>query len=215
MLQRQSNSLAARAATLDEQLSDKMALAEALQEDRSRLENELTEALVSRQDEARRGSLDGLNQGTAQDPAAEGTNGLTTPHTKDILATAAVAVPPSGVTAVAEAIEAEKSKADAAVAAAEAHSLALTEMTDSLVAEKVDWAEERAARNMEAMRLRARVRGLEEALLGRDARSGDEGGRGESQAALVEDLRRLLRERTRELEGKHVATERLGEGLGR
>lgn len=114
----------------------------------------------------------------------------------------------------AAAMEAAERKAGEAVAAAEARCLALTEMVDSLVAEKVGWEEERTSAAAEAMRLRARARGLEEAVADRGAGDGEDGGVGagdRTQALLVEELRKLLRERTRELEVKSVAMERLGE----
>lgn len=114
--------------------------------------------------------------------------------------------------ALASAVDAAERKAGESVAAAEARCLALAEMVDSLVAEKVGWEEERASAAAEAMRLRARVRGLEEAVANRGAGGGEDGVAGDrKQALLVEGLRKLLRERTRELEVKSVGTERLGE----
>lgn len=112
---------------------------------------------------------------------------------------------------LAAAVDAAERKAGEAVAAAEARCLALTEMVDSLVADKVGWEEERAAAAAEAMRLRARAHGLEEAVVDRGAGDECDGGAGDrKQALLVEELRKLLRERTRELEVKSVAMERLG-----
>lgn len=124
-------------------------------------------------------------------------------------ATEAAAAPMS----LAAAVDAAEREAGEAVAAAEARCLALTEMVDSLVAEKVGWEEERSSAAAEAMRLRARARGLEEAVADYGAGGDvDDGGDGDQkQAPLVGELRKLLRKRTRELEVKSVAMERLGE----
>ncbi|CAN0558199.1 unnamed protein product, partial [Ectocarpus sp. 12 AP-2014] len=202
MLQRQSNSLAARAASLADDLSDKSALIEALQLDRSRLERELAQSRLRHEEgvDAARGD-DGSGQRSAESGACGDESSLPRPEGSG--AATAVAAPPEvdgeAAMALAAAVEAAERKA----AAAEARSLALAEMVDGLVAGKVGWEEERAARAAEALRLRALVRGLEEAA----ALAGEEGG-GRKQ---VEALRELLRERTRELEAKSVAMERLGE----
>ncbi|CAM9900942.1 unnamed protein product [Ectocarpus sp. 6 AP-2014] len=200
MLQRQSNSLAARAASLADDLSDKSALIEALQLDRSRLERELVQSRL-RHDEgvdAARGD-DGWGRRSAESGACGEESSLPRPEGSSA-ATAVAATPEvdgEAAVALAAAVEAAERKA----AAAEARSLALAEMVDGLVAGKVGWEEERAARAAEALRLRALVRGLEEAAA--VAGEGDDGRK------QVEGLRELLRERTRELEAKSVAMERL------
>ncbi|CAN0472868.1 unnamed protein product, partial [Ectocarpus sp. 8 AP-2014] len=200
MLQRQSNSLAARAASLADDLSDKSALIEALQLDRSRLERELVQSRL-RHDEgvdAARGD-DGSGRRSAESGACGDESSLPRPEGSGA-ATVVAATPEvdgEASATLAAAVEAAERKA----AAAETRSLALAEMVDGLVADKVGWEEERAARAAEALRLRALVRGLEEAA----AVAGEEDG-GRKQ---VEGLRELLRERTRELEAKSVAMERL------
>lgn len=202
MLQRQSNSLAARAASLADDLSDKSALIEALQLDRSRLERELAQSRLRHEEgvDAARGG-DGSGQRSAEPGACGDEPSLSRPEGSG--AAAAVVATPEVDGEAAVALKAAVEVSEKKAAAEEARSLALAEMVDGLVAAKVGWEEERAARAAEALRLRALVRGLEEAA----AVAGEEGG-GRKQ---VEGLRELLRERTRELEAKSVAMERFGE----
>lgn len=229
MLQRQSNALAVRAASLEDNLSDKSALVEALQQDRVRLELELELAQArfqSPQDEKddARGHGDCSGHRSAEVSSAgastgEGVISSSLPRlegsgvgTADEAAAAMEAVAAAGT--LSAAVEAAERKAGAAVVAAEARCFALTEMVDSLVAEKVKWEEEKASGAAEALRLRALVRGLEEAAVARGVGDeGDGGGAGGNTQALlvVKGLRKLLRERTRELEVKSVEMERLGE----
>ncbi|CAM9716415.1 unnamed protein product [Ectocarpus sp. 4 AP-2014] len=202
MLQRQSNSLAARAASLADDLSDKSALIEALQLDRSRLERELAQSRLRHEEDvdAARGD-DGSGQRLAESGACGDESSLSRPEGSGAATATAVAATPEVDSEAAVALAAAVKAAERKAAAAEARSLAFAEMVDGLVAGKVGWEEERAARAAEALRLRALVRGLEEAA----ALAGEEGG-GRKQ---VEGLRELLRERTRELEAKSVAMERL------
>lgn len=228
MLQRQSNALATRAASLAEDLSDKSALVEALQQDRARLELEVVQArLQSTQNEKEdsRGHGDDLGHRLTEDSSAGPVTGedeslSLLPRLEEsaigVAATDGAAAMNAAVSAeiLAAAVEDAERKAGAAVAAADSRSLALTEMVDSLVAEKVEWEEERASSAAEALRLRALVRGLEEAVANRGVGDQDDGGGagGSKQALLaVKGLRKLLRERTRELEFKSLAMERLGE----
>eukprot|EP00903_Cladosiphon_okamuranus_P014723 g13643.t1 len=235
-LQRQSNSLAARAASLADDLADKSSMVEALQQDRARLERELAQSRAQSKPRRDQGEHDAGGReeapGAAARPAAfaspgsgedgsplprlGGRSGEATTGEAGAAASAAAAAAgtaieaPGAAETLAAVVEAAERKAGEAVAAADARCLALTEMVDSLVADKVAWEEERAAAAMETMRLRARVRGLEEVAV--DWGAGDEydGGEGDrKQTVLVEELRKLLRERTREVEVKIVAMERL------
>lgn len=236
MLQRQSNSLAARAASLADELSDKSALVEALQRDRSRLEQELARSRPKSPSDNNNEELhnsDVVDQPPGKPIEAEASDhvdgagaNLRFPWSGGDDSTGArraadhVQEAPAMEAALAAgnlaaAVEEAEGKARSAIAAAEARSLALKEMVDSLVLDKVGWEEERAAGAAEALRLRARVRGLEEALVDRE---GDEGGERDGgvsgarkQESVVAGLRKLLRERTRELQVTSVATERLGE----
>ena len=239
-LQRQSNSLAVRAASLADDLADKSSLVEALQKDRARLERELAHSRSQPQPPRDDNDAGGRVSGAVANPAAvvssDGRDGSSLPCSGGsgsgagvvaaIGGKAAAAAGEAGTAAMATAteaaaapmslaaaVDAAEREAGEAVAAAEARCLALTEMVDSLVAEKVGWEEERSSAAAEAMRLRARARGLEEAVA--DCGAGgdiDDGGDGDQkQAPLVGELRKLLRERTRELEVKSVAMERLGE----
>ena len=239
MLQRQSNSLAARAASLADDLADKSALVEALQQDRARLERELAQshsrpsgdgADAPGHGDAREGQHPSPAQAIDTRAADDGDVSPSAPRLDQTGAGNGVAATggetavdgaapgeasaAGTVVALAAAVEEGERKAREAVAAAEARCLALTEMVDSLVAEKVAWEEERTAGAAEAMRLRALVRGLEEAVIDRgvgDEADGNDSGRADGRAQpLVEELRKLLRERTRELEVKSVAMERLG-----
>ncbi|CAM9700671.1 unnamed protein product [Scytosiphon promiscuus] len=232
MLQRQSNSLAVRAAALADELTDKSALVEALQRDRSRLERELAQSRSqSLADEGERNG-DVADQSSETPTAAEASEGSGCGGVRLPLPGSAGGDVPGETRAAgrgaapameaalaagksAAAVEEAESKARVAVAAAEARSLTLQEMVDSLVSEKVGWEEERASGAAEALRLRARVRGLEEALVDRgDAGGGErDGGAGGSRKLelVVVGVRKLLRERTRELEVKGVATDRLAE----
>lgn len=236
MLQRQSNALAGREAALIEQLSDQKAFANALQEERSRLEKELMKAhgdhavllggraaagMTRRSEEGGSdgggggGSISGEQGAAAAAPHAptESTQpplSTTNTETVDFDISDDGNVIAAAEEAIAEASAAAEAKASTAVAAAEARSRALSEMVGNLVSEKVAWEEERAAHAAEAMRLRAHVRGLQEsvATASSSSESGtrkNENGQGPSAA-----LRELLRQRTRELEGKHSAMERLG-----
>lgn len=234
MLQRQSNSLASRAASLEDELSDQTALVEALQMDRLRLEQELDQyhQPTRRPQDPQEVGQNVLDQALAlAAPVAEVADGASSPlkdgnagvcgavdDTTDdksgigmAVAAAVDAVAETPAATLAAAVEAADRKAGAAIAATEARCLALAEMADSLVVEKVEWEEERASRAAEAMRLRARARGLEEAFIEHDVGSKDKTEGGGRQGVLVEGLRRLLRERTRELEVKAVAMETLGE----
>lgn len=217
-LQRQSNSLVGHAACLSEDLSDRTALADALQRERSRLEQELGQA---------NGETQATEFSTPNEDGLTGADGRSAPsvplpgaNTVDAVNGEKVAAgaPDSAETvaiSTAAAIEAVETKASGAVAAAEARSLALEEMVDSLLSEKVEWEEEREARATEAMRLRARARGLEDTIVCRGMREGG-GGRttGPAHETIVQGLRKLLLERTRDVEEMHVSTERLGEVSG-
>lgn len=207
MLQRQSNSLAERAASLEERLSDMTALADALQVDRTRLE----EDLASRSHDAGQEMEDRRVERSDVSDVVKLPGGSVSDGKAPILPHDASDDDHHGDTsaasrALALAMEKAEAKASADIAAAEAHALALSEMTNCLLKEKVDWEEERSMRALEATRLRARVRGLEEA-----EDNGKGGGHGEGQGVLVGRLRELLKERTQELEMRTVETERLGE----
>lgn len=280
MLQRENNGLAARAASLLEDLSDKTALAEALQQERSRLEGELD---CVEQDRSRlEGELGRVEQGRsnleherkalARDTIAEGEerrdgppcqsccevpvasegvagDGVRVNKTNKLRATAIAAA--TADKSPSEAVEAQEKNtttiagaaalvysakleaaelaatevaaaevAAAKVAAAESRTLALSEVIDSLMSDKMEWEEERASRAVEATRLRAQARGLEEANLdqvcGVLGVEGEDGAKGASRhEMLAEGLKGLLRGRTRELEVKSVGMERLGEAWGR
>lgn len=230
MLQRQSNSLAVRAASLADELSDKSALVDALQQDRTRLERELAQSrsTPATTDEGQPNGDDVTDQPSGNPIAAKEAFdfkksggpklSLPVPEGDDNAAGVRKADDHAAATAleaaltagnVAAAVEEAETNARAAVSAAEARSLALQEMVDSLVAEKVGWEEERAKDAAATLRLRARVRGLEEAIV--DHAGGGGGVSGKQELSLAGGLRKLLRERTRELEVTSVATERLGE----
>ncbi|CAM9948815.1 unnamed protein product, partial [Sphacelaria rigidula] len=209
MLQRQSNALAGRVADLSEQLSDKNALADALQAERTRLEQELT------QEARRRYTVPPASAGNGN----ENRGSVATTSSEDFTElaaepdTRAAAVATATAAAAVARISAAEARADAAVLKAEAGTSALSEMVDGLVSEKVQWEEERCAHAAETIRLRARARGLEEALAGNGLVVTEEGrewtvGRGESR---LEALRELLRVRTRDLEAERGVSERLGE----
>eukprot|EP00752_Nemacystus_decipiens_P010849 g9647.t1 len=227
-LQRQSNSLAARAAALADNLADKSSLVEALQQDRARLERELAQSRSRHQrpaDEKGAGEHEAMSSAVAKPANITSSvcgDGSSLPRLEGEGSAAGVVAATGGKTTatdaaaaagtLAAAVDAAERRAGEAVAAAEARCLALTEMVDSLVAEKVGWEEERASAAAEAMRLRARARGLEEAVADRGGAGGEDGGGGggaRNQTLLVGELRKLVRERTRELEVKDVAMERL------
>lgn len=233
MLQRQSNALAGQAAALSEQLSDQEALTYALQQERARLEEELT------QEEDRRHDTDSATSNIIATPTSTSAaiatpSAVMTTNTgnklhhvaggeyTDVVDLGTVHDEMARLAEPAEAAQTERSaaaarKAQALTAAAEARASALGEMVDGLVAEKVQWEEERAARSLEAMRLRARARGLEDALAGTAANhhgGGSDGDKARKEQKRGDDklraLRELLRSRTRELEAEHGVTERLG-----
>lgn len=230
MLQRQSNALAGRVAALSEQLLDQNALADALQNERSRLEQEL--AQQAQRHHSRPVSLGGSGSGgspiaihmasakTGEKSDCKSVSRASADVGVDNVNTATVMGDINGELerpAAAAAAAAAEARADAAVAKAEARASALGEMVDSMVSEKVKWEEERAAYAAKALRLRARNRGLENALAnsaggatgGEDESDADgwRKGRGQGQSAA---LRELLRLRTGELEAKHGTVERLG-----
>lgn len=242
MLQRQSNALAGRVADLSEQLSDKNALADALQAERTRLEQELTQEARRRytvppasagNGNENRGSVATTSPEGFTELAAEPDSNASSANNGDIANSAqpaaaagdhhdsdrsaaqarAAAVATATAAAAVARISAAEARADAAVLKAEAGTSALSEMVDGLVSEKVQWEEERCAHAAETIRLRARARGLEEALAGNGLVVTEEErewtvGRGESR---LEALRELLRVRTRDLEAERGVSERLGE----
>ena len=227
MLQRESNSLASRASFLTEELSDMSALVDALQRDRSRLEEELAQrgpvestragtGCESSAGEGAKAPIAGVASGTSL-LGAEGNVVVDAAAAEDVTAdgaattVAAMAASVAAAETLATKLEASEAKARGDADAAEARCVALNDMVNSLLAEKMSWKEERAASAADALRLRARVSGLEEAVVecsGLDEDGGGaDGGRNE---LLVGELRTLLRDRTRQLEVKTIGMERLG-----
>ena len=218
MLQRESNSLAARTSFLTEEVSDLSSLVDALQRDRCRLEEELAQRGPVEANHA--GGCDCMGQG-GKAPIAEVAGGscLLDPEGnvidgasgRDTGVDKAAAAAAAAAEKLAEDFKASEAKARGDAAAAEARCVALADMVDSLLAEKMGWQEERASNAADALRLRARVRGLEEAFVECSGQvedgSGAGGGRHE---LLVDRLRELLRDRTHEAEEKTVGMERLG-----
>lgn len=215
--------MASRATFLTEELSDMSSLVDALQRDRSRLEEELAQRGPVEANHA--GGCDCMGQG-AKAPIAGVAGGvcLLDPEGNivdvasgrdtgvDKAAPAAAAAEAVAAAKLAGDFEASEARARVEVAAAaEARCVALTDMVNSLLAEKMGWQEERASNAADALRLRARVRGLEEAVVEYSGQGGDGGGAsGGRHALLVDRLRELLRNRTLEAEKKTVGMERLG-----
>ncbi|CAM9242006.1 unnamed protein product [Choristocarpus tenellus] len=199
MLQRQSNSLAVKVSTLIEELADQTALSEALQVDRQRLVEEVDELKHAFR------IFDGEILPKLE---SKGIAGLMV-ESVDAEESAAIAMSKAGSRGAGHEGVGRGRSPGHANSDTEARALALGEMVENLITQRVAHVEEIVACREESRELQRRVRELESVATLAGTLPGVVEGEEEARVGQLVGLRRLLGERTQELEWESRSAERL------